>query len=194
MEAAYLWKSKCKSLRLVREKQGLSRVEYGLEGERRSGVQRVYEKAPHRCQYNQIDGRILAFTTPTHVILQTVNGDGTGLGETTELCRVELDEVLDFSLSPTGRHLVTFCSPPSGNLTTGEAAPNTPNLHVWRVPERAGQNVQLLASFLHRKQNDWEVQWTSDETFFARLVQNEVRFHRADDASKGITILINNIN
>lgn len=146
----------------------------------RSSDHPITGKAPHRCEFNSSDGSILVYTTPSEVLVMTVDADG---GEE-ELCRLPM-EALDVSLSPTGRHLATFCSPPMPNLATGEPAATTPNLFIWRLPRTRGETAREIASFLHRKQNNWNVQWTSEENFFARLVQNQVCFYRADDASKG---------
>lgn len=165
---------------LVREKQGMHRVQYGHTGSRGAEHQ-IVAKSPYRSQYNEVDGRVLAFSTANEVVVLSVGDDGSE----SELCRLHLEEVQDFSLSPSGRHLSTFCSAPTGNLTTGEAAATTPNLRVWRLPTRAGEGpVRELAAFLCKQQTNWTPQWTSDETFFARQVGNEVRFHRADDANR----------
>jgi len=167
---------------IVREKAGLHREVYSHVGGSGASLasHRITEKAPLRCQYNETDGRILAYATPTHLhIFNAMDGQ-----EEVELCRLQM-EALDFSLSPSGRHLATFCSPPTGNLTTGEAAGTTPNLRVWRLPKRAGEPAVELAAFLHKQQSSWDLQWTADEAFFARLQgKDEVRFYRADDAGK----------
>lgn len=155
-------------------------MQYGHTGVRSSEHQ-IAAKTSYRSQYNESDGRILAYSTFNEVVIMSVADDGSE----SELCRLALEEIQDFALSPSGRHLSTFCSPPTGNLTTGEAAATTPNLRVWRLPSKKGDGpAKELAAFLHKQQHNWSLQWTSDETFFARQVGNEVRFHRADDASR----------
>ena len=44
-----------------------------------------------------------------------------------------------------------------------------------------GSEVHALT---HKNQDTWDIQWTDDEAFCARLVQNEVQFHSSADFGK----------
>ncbi len=163
----------------MRERQGLTHVEYAHTG-MKTTERPVISKAAHRSQYNR-DGTVLAYYISTELLVINVDVDG----KESEKCVINLD-ALDFELSPSGRYLSVFTSPPSGNLTTGEAAPNTPNLFVYDISHASRRvSPREVASFQHRQQNTWSIQWTNDENVFARLVGNEVRFYRCDDTSKG---------
>lgn len=162
---------------VVREKQGLGKVRYNHTGDVVQASVKLTEKAPLKVQYNQ-DGTVLAYSTSKEVFVMRVDEEGAER----LLCQVPV-EAMDFSLSPSGRHLTTFCSPAGSNLTTGEAASTEPNMHIWRIDLESGQ-LRQLGGFLHRHQNSWEVQWTADENFFARIVGSEVRFYRSEDPSK----------
>lgn len=70
--------------------------------------------------------------------------------------------------SPRGTYLLTW-----EPFVVSSANPNgTPNLKVY-----LSANGELVATFLHKKQGQWEPQWSQDESVFARLVNTDVTFY-----------------
>ncbi|CAH1959555.1 unnamed protein product [Acanthoscelides obtectus] len=58
-------------------------------------------------------------------------------------------------------------------FTVSNANPQgTPNLHVYK-----SENGELVKSFIHKKQVNWEPQWSADEKLFSRIVNTDLVFH-----------------
>lgn len=90
--------------------------------------------------------------------------------------------VFELGFSPLGTYLITWERPSKDEK--GDAAKN---LKVWRVvetPEAKGDEHIAVGSFVQKSQTGWNLQYTSDERFCARVVTNEVQFYQSDDLSK----------
>ncbi|GLV37944.1 eukaryotic translation initiation factor 2A [Carabus blaptoides fortunei] len=58
-------------------------------------------------------------------------------------------------------------------FTVSNASPQgSPNMHIYRT-----DNWEIVKSFIYKKQTNWEMQWSSDETICARMVNNDVTFY-----------------
>lgn len=58
-------------------------------------------------------------------------------------------------------------------FTVNNASPQgSPNMHIYRT-----DNWEMVKSFVYKKQTNWELQWSSEETICARLVNNDVTFY-----------------
>lgn len=62
------------------------------------------------------------------------------------------------------------------------------NLKVWNVEaharDGAGENENaVVGRFVQKSQTGWNLQYTSDERYCARVVTNEVQFYKSHDLS-----------
>ncbi|KAK4664876.1 uncharacterized protein QC763_508440 [Podospora pseudopauciseta] len=96
------------------------------------------------------------------------------------LTSLPLPMVYEISFSPGGTYMSTWERPAKDE--NGDA---TKNVKVWRtiedVPE--GQEKQPLGRFVYKNMSGWNLQYTADEKFCARLVTNEVQFYNSNDLS-----------
>ncbi|KAJ3220779.1 hypothetical protein HK099_004022 [Clydaea vesicula] len=84
-------------------------------------------------------------------------------------------------------------SPNSSYLATWERWVKTPdsevdpvkNLKLWSL--KSNNLGTLVLSFSQKNQNGWEMKWTDDEVYAARLVGNEVQIFDSRNFNKGIT-------
>ncbi|CAK7197806.1 hypothetical protein SEUCBS139899_000455 [Sporothrix eucalyptigena] len=91
------------------------------------------------------------------------------------LSTLQLPNVLELSFSPSGTYLSTWERP--GKDENGDA---TKNLKIWLVLDEAAER-QPLGRFVQKSQTGWNLQYTADEQFCARLVTNEVHFYKSND-------------
>lgn len=87
-----------------------------------------------------------------------------------------LTTVYELGFSPQGTFLATWERPAKDE--NGDA---TKNLKVWRTIEPEGTNKEPLGQFVQKSQNGWNLKYTSDEKFCARVVTNEVQFYDSND-------------
>jgi translation initiation factor 2A len=90
-----------------------------------------------------------------------------------------LTMVYELSFSPQGTFLSTWERP-----SKDEAGDATKNFNVWRTIEDLAEGVekqQPLGRFAQKSQSGWNLQYTTDERFCARLVTNEVQFYDSND-------------
>lgn len=92
-----------------------------------------------------------------------------------------LINVYELGFSPRGSFVITWERP--GKDEAGDA---TKNLKVWRVVEEGvdAADKQPLARFVQKQQSGWNLQYTADEKYCARLVTNEVQFYESHDLVK----------
>lgn len=86
--------------------------------------------------------------------------------------------VYELGFSPQGTFVITWERP--GKDEAGDA---TKNLKIWRTIEQgvAGGDKQPLGRFVQKQQGGWNLQYTADEKYCARLVTNEVQFYESHD-------------
>jgi translation initiation factor 2A len=69
-----------------------------------------------------------------------------------------------------------------------EAGDAVKNLKVWRVvedlAERAQEEKETVGKFVQKSQTGWNLQYTFDERFCARVVTNEVQIYESHDLTK----------
>lgn len=89
--------------------------------------------------------------------------------------------VYELGFSPRGSFLITWERP--GKDENGDA---TKNLKVWRTVEEGVDdgNKESLGRFVQKQQGGWNLQYTADEKYCARLVTNEVQFYESHDLVK----------
>lgn len=57
------------------------------------------------------------------------------------------------------------------------------NLKLWRA-----ETGKMVLSFSQKNQNGWNLQWTDDEVYCARLVGNEVQIYNSSDFATGLRL------
>ena len=89
------------------------------------------------------------------------------------------ENVFELGFSPFGTYIITWQRP-----SKDEEGNATKNLKVWRtVDDNAGESGEraLVGQFVQRSQTGWNLQYTSDEKYCARVVTNEVQFYESSD-------------
>lgn len=86
--------------------------------------------------------------------------------------------VYELGFSPRGTFVITWERP-----AKDEAGDATKNLKVWHTIEEgnAAEEKQPIGRFVQKQQGGWNLQYTADEKYCARLVTNEVQFFQSHD-------------
>lgn len=85
--------------------------------------------------------------------------------------------VFELGFSPLGTYIITWQRP-----TKDEDGNATKNLKVWRtVPEQGDNERTVVGEYVQKSQTGWNLQYTSDEKYCARVVTNEVQFYQSGD-------------
>ncbi|KAK4218461.1 eukaryotic translation initiation factor 2A [Rhypophila decipiens] len=93
------------------------------------------------------------------------------------IASLPIPNVYELDFSPRGTFLSTWERP-----AKDEAGDATKNLKVWRVVEEVeGAEKQPLGRFVQKSMSGWNLQYTSDERYCARLVTNEVQFYDSNN-------------
>ncbi|KAF4470838.1 eukaryotic translation initiation factor 2a [Fusarium albosuccineum] len=125
------------------------------------------------CAYSPC-GRFFGWASP-----EAVNVVDAGTGQ--QVLSLPILNVYELGFSPRGTFVITFERP--GKDENGDA---TKNLKVWRVVEDgvAAADKEPLGRFVQKQQGSWNLQYTADEKYCARLVTNEVQFYESHDLVK----------
>lgn len=88
--------------------------------------------------------------------------------------------VYELGFSPLGTFIITWQRPSKdGN---GDAVKN---LRVWRVveggPDAGDDDHNVVGRFVQKSQTGWNLQYTYDEQYCARVVTNQVQFYQSGD-------------
>jgi len=125
-----------------------------------------------RCCVYSPDGRFFAWASPENV---TVVDASVGHVVTT----LPADNVYELGFSPLGTYLITWQRPSKDE--DGNAAKN---LRVWKTlsdeAEDDGSRA-VIGEYVQKNQSGWNLQYTSDEKYCARVVTNEVQFFQSSD-------------
>ena len=88
--------------------------------------------------------------------------------------------VYEIGFSPLGTFIITWQRPAKDE--NGDAVKN---LKVWRVIEENAQDGDdehnIVGRFVQKSQTGWNLQYTYDEKYCARVVTNEVQFYQSQD-------------
>ena len=90
------------------------------------------------------------------------------------------ENVFELGFSPLGTYIITWQR--SSKDENGDAVKN---LKVWRVvedpaPEDPTQR-ETVGKFVQKSQTGWNLQYTFDERFCARVVTNEIQIYESHD-------------
>jgi len=96
------------------------------------------------------------------------------------LTSLPIANVYELGFSPRGTYLSTWERPAKDE--NGDA---TKNLKIWRTIEEPAEGTERvpLGKFVQKSQSGWNLQYTADEKYCARLVTNEVQFYNSNDLS-----------
>jgi translation initiation factor 2A len=84
--------------------------------------------------------------------------------------------VFELGFSPLGSFIITWQRP-----VKDEEGNTTKNLKVWRtIDDNASPEGErgVIGQFVQKSQTGWNLQYTHDESFCARVVTNEVQFYK----------------
>lgn len=87
--------------------------------------------------------------------------------------------VFELGFSPLGTYIITWQRPSKDD--NGDAVKN---LKVWRTLDNeanAEGERDIVGKFVQKNQYGWNLQYTDDEKFCARVVTNEVQFYESSD-------------
>lgn len=87
--------------------------------------------------------------------------------------------VYELGFSPLGSYIITWQRPSKDE--NGDAVKN---LKVWRTvePSEAPDSERTpVGRFVQKNQTGWNLGYTADEKYCARVVTNEVHFYKSDD-------------
>lgn len=90
------------------------------------------------------------------------------------------ENVYELGFSPLGTYVITWQRP-----AKDEAGDAVKNLKVWRVVEDGvsgtEEEKETVGKFVQKSQTGWNLQYTFDERFCARVVTNEVQIYESHD-------------
>ncbi|KIV83701.1 hypothetical protein PV11_05703 [Exophiala sideris] len=126
-----------------------------------------------RCYAYSPCGRYFAWASPEKVNI--ISADTGAIVST-----LPAENVFELGFSPLGTYIITWQR--SAKDENGDAVKN---LKVWLViDEKAlAEDVEKepLSGFVQKSQTGWNLQYTHDETFCARVVTNEVQIYESHD-------------
>ncbi|KAG8229144.1 hypothetical protein J437_LFUL009213 [Ladona fulva] len=93
------------------------------------------------------------------------------------VCEISHQKVSHLGFSPKGTYVLTW----EPFMVTPSNPTGSDNLNIWKT-----ESGELVHSFVQKKQEGWEPQWTLDEKVCARWVNNEVVFHEDGDFQKAV--------
>ena len=91
------------------------------------------------------------------------------------------ENVYELGFSPRGTFIITWQRPLKDD--NGDAIKN---LKVWKIVEEGAADVgedehNMVGRFVQKSQTGWNLQYTFDEQYCARVVTNEVQFYESGD-------------
>ncbi|KAK4157683.1 eukaryotic translation initiation factor eIF2A-domain-containing protein [Chaetomidium leptoderma] len=141
----------------------------------------VYEDLPGfvkpegnlRCCVYSPCGRYFAYASNDGVVVTDAS-----VGHV--LTSLTIPAVYELAFSPRGNFLSTWERPAKDE--NGDA---TKNFKIWHTVEdiAEGAEKQPLGKFVQKSLSGWNLQYTADEKYCARMVTNEVQFYNSDDFS-----------
>ncbi|KAF2664380.1 translation initiation factor eIF-2A [Microthyrium microscopicum] len=123
-----------------------------------------------RCCCYSPDGKFFAWASP-----EQVNVVDASVGHVITI--LPATNVYELGFSPYGTYIITWQRPAKD--ADGNAVKN---LKVWRTVDDAaseGGERSVVGQFVQRNQTGWNLQYTADEKFCARVVTNEVQFYES---------------
>ncbi|KAF2868873.1 eukaryotic translation initiation factor-like protein subunit eIF2A [Massariosphaeria phaeospora] len=143
----------------------------------------VYEALPGferpdgnlRCCCYSPDSKYFAWASPEQVSVIDAS-----LGHI--VTTLPTPNVFELGFSPLGTYIITW-----QRYTKDEDGNATKNLKVWKTTvdgTEGSEERPLVGEYVQKSQTGWNLQYTADEKFCARVVTNEVQFYESDDLRK----------
>ncbi|CAD6579713.1 MAG: hypothetical protein ASARMPREDX12_009344 [Alectoria sarmentosa] len=136
---------------------------------------------PTQFAYRTLKGIGLVEAAPVYDLLpqfQRVTVVDASVGHV--ITSLPAQNVYELGFSPLGTFIITWQRPSKDD--NGDAVKN---LKVWRVVEggpNAGEDEHdVVGRFVQKSQTGWNLQYTYDERYCARVVTNEVQFYQSGD-------------
>lgn len=98
--------------------------------------------------------------------VNVVRCDGSGL-----VAELPRPKTCGLQFSPKGSYLVTW----EPYAVTKDTPQNTPNLHIWHLETKTS-----VKSYVQKKTNGWQPEWSSDEKILARNLNMEVQVYETN--------------
>jgi translation initiation factor 2A len=129
-----------------------------------------YDGNSRCCAYSPC-GRYFSWASPEAV---SVHDASSGRVVTA----LPIPNVIELGHSPQGTFLITLERP-----TKDDAGDAAKNLKVWKTIEDGvqGGDKQPIGRFVQKSHTDFNLQYTADEKYCARLVSNEIQFFESTD-------------
>ena len=91
---------------------------------------------------------------------------------------IQACNVYELGFSPLGTYLSTWQRP-----TKDENGDAVKNLKIWPIGLQGGPDGEgaPVGQFVQKSQTGWNFQYTSDEVYCARSVNNEIQFYQSKD-------------
>lgn len=89
---------------------------------------------------------------------------------------IEVENTLDFAFSPLGSILMTWERPKRDESRGGDFGPN---IKLFRT-----ETGEFICDFVSRSQSNWQLQFTHDEKYCARMVTNQIEFYDSKNFTK----------
>jgi len=124
-----------------------------------------------RCCVYSPCGRYLCWTSSERVCVVDASTGAV-------LTSIALANVFDVAFSPRGNFLSTWERP-----AKDEAGDATKNFKIWWTIEELPEGAVKapLGQYVQKSQTGWNLQYTFDEKYCARIVTNEVQFFKSED-------------
>ncbi|KAF2176424.1 translation initiation factor eIF-2A [Zopfia rhizophila CBS 207.26] len=125
-----------------------------------------------RCCCYSPDSKYFAWASPEQVSVIDAS-----VGHVVTL--LPTPNVYELGFSPLGTYIITWQRP-----AKDEDGNATKNLKVWRTVAEDAESDQermVVGQFVQKSQTGWNLQYTADEKFCARVVTNEVQFYESGD-------------
>ncbi|KAK2628827.1 hypothetical protein QTJ16_001930 [Diplocarpon rosae] len=128
-------------------------------------------EGPSRCSVYSPCGRYFAWASTAGVTVVDAS-----VGHV--ITSLPTPNVYELDFSPRGSYIITWERPSKDE--NGDAVKN---LKIWHTVEEVseGREKQVVGRFVQKNQSGWNLQYTFDERYCARVVTNEVQFYESGD-------------
>ncbi|KAK6582549.1 hypothetical protein PZA11_004957 [Diplocarpon coronariae] len=128
-------------------------------------------EGPSRCSVYSPCGRYFAWASTAGVTVVDAS-----VGHV--ITSLPTPNVYELGFSPRGSYIITWERP-----SKDEKGDAVKNLKIWHTVEEVpeGGEKQVVGRFVQKNQSGWNLQYTFDERYCARVVTNEVQFYESGD-------------
>ena len=99
-----------------------------------------------------------------------------GTSDGQNIANLPTENVFEIGFSPRGSFIITWQRP-----SKDERGDAVKNLLVRKVINEAEGDDEVVGRFVQKSQTGWNLQYTFDEQYCARVVTNEIQFYESQD-------------